>query len=152
MPLVAKQKCKTEVVKIDQPGKTCPLTADVDRVPECGGDLRIELDNEVALLGHIVVAPLDKFRHPCTEGFAYEGVDHVDDPLSRQSVDISIIGEVVLDALHLLALLQDGFDREALVHGDEQDLDINSWDDYIRVRDRRRYLHFLVPRTRSLRK
>ena len=83
----------------------CELTADIHGVAEGSGNLRIELDHEVVLLGEVHVAASDHIGDPKSELLSDEGVDHVDDPLPRQPRDVAVVREVGDNFLVLLSFL-----------------------------------------------
>ena len=60
------------------------LTADGGRLLEDLGYLRVHLDHEVVLHGHLGVAGLDLLLDPLGEGLADHGGDDVADPLLRR--------------------------------------------------------------------
>ena len=128
------------------------LTADVERAAERRRDLRVELDHELLLLCKLFVATLDLLRDPLPQVFTNNGVNHVDDPLSRKLGDVASVGHVVLDLLHPQAEVKDALDRESQVAGDVQVLRRLGLDNYRDVKDMEMHLLFLCPLTMSLRK
>ena len=92
------------------------LTTDVEGTLEGCCDFGVQLEHEVILFSHVVVAVLDQVLDPVCKRRSDERVDYVDDPLPRQAMDVAGVGEVGLDLVVLLALLQDGFYVQALVH------------------------------------
>ena len=128
------------------------LTADVDGVAEGVGDFGVELDHQIVLFGDVIVAVLDEHGDPFSEGFADDGVHHVDDPLPGKTMHVALVGQVQADELVFASLLDDGLDGKALVHGHVQVLGIGGFDDYMDVSFDDDYLHFFVPRTISFKK
>ena len=106
------------------------LTADVRRAAERGGDVRVQVDHEVPLLGKLVVAVLHLLRDPLPEVVAAQGIDDVDDPLPRQLGHVSLVGQVQSELLRLSAVLKDGLDGERLVHGHVEMLCALGLEDY----------------------
>ena len=90
--------------------ESCELTADIDGVAEGSGNLRIELDHEVVLLGKVHVAASDHIGDPKSEVLTNEGVDNVDDPLPRQPRDVTFVREVGDNFLVLASLLENVID------------------------------------------
>ena len=67
------------------------LTADVERAAECCCNLGIKLNHKILLLCKLLVAALDLLGDPLPQVVTNDGVDHVDDPLSRKLGYVSFI-------------------------------------------------------------
>ena len=93
------------------------LTGDGGAGVEGGGDLRVELDHEVALLGHLGVARLDLRLHPRGEGVAEHGVRDVADPLLRQLPGLFPVRVVTVGRGVLVEEVGEPRHRERLVLG-----------------------------------
>ena len=96
------------------------LTADVRRVPECGSDIRVQIDHEVTLLSQLFITVFDLLRDPLPEAVAAEGVDDIDDPLPRQLMHILLFWQVQPELFIALTVPKDGVDSQSLVHGHVQ--------------------------------
>lgn len=108
--------------------KSKELTADIYGVLECLSDGWIQLDHQIAVFCNRIVARQNSLFDPNLERVLHDGVDDVHDELPGQAVDVALVRQVVLDALVLLALLEDGFDVEPLVERDVQDPDVRCLD------------------------
>ena len=74
------------------------LTADGGRGPEDLRDLRVHLDQQVLLLGDLLMAELDLLLDPLVEGLAEDGRDDVADPLLLRLGDLERrMGQVAED-------------------------------------------------------
>jgi hypothetical protein len=83
--------------------------------------LRVHLDQEVAVLRHLAVPREDALAAPVDERLADDGGADVDDPAARELVDLVVLGGQVL--VHRLELREEGEDlrhREVLVLRDRQ--------------------------------
>ena len=72
------------------------LTADIGRATKCCCNLWVKVYHEVTLLSNLVIAILNLLRDPLSEVVTTQGVDHVNDPLSRQLGYITLIRQVLL--------------------------------------------------------
>lgn len=91
------------------------LTADVDGVLECLSDLRIKFDHQVSLLCDIVVSHQYLLGDPLSELVPLQWVYHIDDPLSGQTSDISIVWQIVSNIIMFKTLWHDLFDGQPFV-------------------------------------
>ena len=108
--------------------KSKELTADICGVLECLSDGWIQLDHQIAVFCNHIVARQNSLLDPNLERVLHDCVDDVHDELPGQAMDVALVWQVVLDALVLLALLEDSFDVEPLVERDVQDPDVRCLD------------------------
>ena len=106
------------------------LTADVERVAEGRGNLRVELNHEILLRRKLIVTILDLLGDPASQVIAHDRVDYVDDPLPRKLGNVSLVWHVVLHLLILHAEVEHSFHREALVARNMQVLCLVGLDGY----------------------
>ena len=106
------------------------LTADVERVAEGRGNLRVELNHEILLRRKLIVTILDLLGDPASQVIAHDRVDYVDDPLPRKLGNVSLVWHVVLHLLILHAEVEHSFHREALVAWNVQVLCLVGLDGY----------------------
>jgi len=83
------------------------LTTDIDRFMECLCDLWVKLDYKVLFESHLIIALLDLLRDPSSEGITQEGVDHIDNELSRQFMPITLVWEMLANSFALQSFLED---------------------------------------------
>ena len=94
---------------------TNELTGDVHRVVEGFGNFRVHLDEELLLLGKLLV-PRDYFSlHPFGEWLAYHSVNDVDQPLARDLVHVAVFWEVAGNKRVLFCPLKDANNTETLI-------------------------------------
>ena len=102
----------------------------------CGlGDSALELDLQALLLDVGLVALLAVLPHPDLEGLADEGVDDVAEVLPGHLPDLPHDGEGLDDGGVGEAEVQDVVQREGLVVGDGDDLDVLA-EDGLKERER----------------
>ena len=128
------------------------LTANVDGAAECCSNLWVEFNHEITFIRNLIIAFLALSRYPFAELITNERVDHVDDPLAWQFIEVSFFGQVLLDLLKLVAVRDNLCAAERIVHWHMQVLRILRFDNYTYVGEADRYLLFFSPRTMSLRK
>lgn len=83
------------------------LTGDLSGGHEGGVDVWVHLNGQLLLLDDLLVALLHGLERPVSEGPANESVEEGDQPLSRQLVMISGVGQVDISVRVLLGLLQE---------------------------------------------
>ena len=76
----------------------------------------------------MIIAIFDEFADPCGEWFSDDSIDHVYDPLSWQTMDVSVFWEVLVDLLNLPSKLQNRLNLQSLVHWNVEDLDVFGFD------------------------
>ena len=78
------------------------LTADGRRLLEDLGDLRVHLDHEVVLHGHLGVAGLDLLLDPLGEWLADHRGDDVADPLLRRLGQLNLLLRQILEDMRVV--------------------------------------------------
>ena len=107
---------------------TDDLTGDVHRVVEGFGDFGVHLDEELLLLGKLIV-PIGYFSvHPFGKWLAYHSVGDVDQPLAWDLVHVAVFWEVVGDKRILLCPLKNANNVEILILWAIQLFDIVAFD------------------------
>ena len=91
------------------------LTGNVGRGLEGAKNVRVHGDAEVALLHQPAVSLLDVLEYPVSKRLADDGVDHVDDPLTRKTTKLIILRQVLQRLRVLGRLREELLDAEALV-------------------------------------
>ena len=76
----------------------------------------------------MIIAIFDKVADPLTQRFTNDSIDHVDYELPRQTRDVPIFWEVVVDSLNLPPKLQYGLNSQAFVHWNVKNLNIFGFD------------------------
>ena len=91
------------------------LTTNVHAVVKSSGDRRIHVDQQVLLLGQLVVAGGDLRLDPGAELLTDDGVGDVDEPLPWDLVHVTVFREVVVDQGDLPGFLKDPSDAKILI-------------------------------------
>ena len=82
---------------------------------EAAQDLRVDLDGELLLLDKLRVARLDPHLDPVGERLLNQGVGEVDEPLTRQPLELFRVRKVRSGHLVVLRQLEDLLDAKAFV-------------------------------------
>ena len=128
------------------------LTANVHAVVERSCNLRVHLDIEVLLLGQVLVAADDFLFDPAAKWLSDDRVGHVDEPLSRHLVHITVFWQEVADLWRHSGLFEYATDAERLVLWAVEHLDVVALDAApILDMDRETY-NLRFPVTRSFKK
>ena len=93
-------------------------------------NLRIQLDVQATIFRNCVIALLDSLGDPLSEGLFHDGVDHVDDEISRQSVDVTFFREVLGNLLVSLSEGENIFNTKPLVIRNVELLNVRVLDIY----------------------
>ena len=67
------------------------LTGHARGLLEDPGYLGVHFDEQVPLLGDVIVSPLDGFVDPLLELVAADGVDNIDQILSGEAIDVQLV-------------------------------------------------------------
>ena len=104
------------------------LTTDVNTAVKSFGNLGIHVDQEVLLLGKLLVAIGNLRFDPGTEWFTNDGVDDVDEPLPWDLMHVTVFREVIIDQGNLPSLLKDANYVEIFVLRSVENLDVVAFD------------------------
>jgi len=104
------------------------LTADVEAAMERLGNVGVHLNVELLLRRQLFIAQLDGVLHPAFEGLAEDRVGDVEQPLARQTRQVAVFRQVVVDEGVLLGGLEDPFDGDVLILGTVEELDRFAFD------------------------
>ena len=104
------------------------LTANVHAVVERSCNLRVHLDIEVLLLGQVLVAADNFLFYPAAEWLSDDRVGHVDEPLSRHLVHVTVFWQEVADHWRHSGLFEYATDAERLVLWAVEHLDVVALD------------------------
>ena len=123
-----------------QGGRCWLLTVDGGGGGSGLGDAGLELDLQAVVLRELLVPLLAAHGDPLGEGLTDEGVDDVDDVLTRHLAGFSIIGQTGDHLWVGAAEVEDVVDLEVLVEGNGDVLGLLAEDGLQKMRMRRGYL------------
>ena len=116
------------------------------------GDIWIHLDEELLLLCQLLVADGNFISSPGAEWLPQDGVGDVDEPLARDLVHVSVVGQIGEDGLVLAGFIEDGGDGEVLVLRAVKDFDFFALDAARGLAATWATYYFFLPPIKSLRK
>ena len=128
------------------------LTTNVERIFEGFCYLRIKFNYQVVLWSNSAISFSDHIRDPLPEIITDNCVNDIDNPLSRELPNITLIRHMMTNLLVGHSLSKDILNREAIIEWNMQMLGHIRFDDYISVRNKKENLQLLTPLIKSLRK
>ena len=96
----------------------------MSRCRELGGHLGVHGDHHLLFVRHEGVAVLDLHLHPSFELLSKHSCANIDDPLLRNLRQIDLVREILTDSRFVADEVHDLLQRQVLVLGDMQSLDV----------------------------
>ena len=128
------------------------LTTNVERIFEGFCYLRIKFNDQVVLGSNSAISISDYIGNPLPEVITDNCVNDIDNPLSRELANITLIRHMMTNLVVGHSLSKDILNREAIIEWNMQMLGHIRFEDYISVRNKKENLQLLTPLIKSLRK
>ena len=119
---------------------------------ESFGNVRVHLDVELLLGRQVFIAAFDLQLDPASKRLTQHCEGHVDEPLARHLVHVTVLRQVVVDERVLPGCGEQPLDGEVLVERTVQVLDVLTFDTRQRFVKIEEPYNLRLPVTRSLRK